>query len=56
MGVMSKTTTEENDGNYNRSYSYKRQVPSFQHSVAYLNIEDDIPHRTEGEAEQEHLD
>jgi hypothetical protein len=52
IGVMSKTTTEQNDGNNNRSYSSKREWPSFQHSVAYLNIVDDIPHRTEGEAGQ----
>jgi len=49
---MGKTTTEQNDGNYNRSYSSKREWPSLQHSVAYLNIVDDIPHRTEGEAGQ----
>jgi hypothetical protein len=52
---MSKTTTEKND-DHNRSYSSEREGPSFQHSVAYLNIVDDIPHRTEGEAGQEHLD
>ena len=52
IGVMSKTTNEQNDGNYNRSYSSKREWPSFQHSVAYLNIVDDIPYRTGGEAGQ----
>jgi tRNA (cmo5U34)-methyltransferase len=46
---MSKTTTEQNDLNYNRSNSSKKEWSSFQHSMAYLNIADDIPHRTEGE-------
>ncbi len=47
---MSKTTTEQNDLIYNRSDSSKKGWSSFQHSMAYLNIADDIPHRTDGEA------
>ena len=48
--VMSKTTTEQNKLNYNRSNSSKKEWSSFRHSMAYLDIADDIPHRTEGEA------
>lgn len=50
---MSKTATEQKvelPANYSRSYSSKEEWSGVQHAKAYLNIADDIPHRSEGEA------
>jgi tRNA (cmo5U34)-methyltransferase len=50
---MSKTATEQKEvlpANYSRSYSSKEEWSGVQHAMAYLNIADDIPHRSEGEA------
>lgn len=47
---MSKTITEQNLIRYKRSCSSKKEWSISQHAMAYLNIVDDIPHRSEGEA------
>ncbi len=44
---MSKTITEQN---LRKSYSSKKEWSGLRHVMAYLNIIDDIPHRSEGEA------
>jgi tRNA (cmo5U34)-methyltransferase len=44
---MSKTITQQNLG---KSYSSKKEWSGLQHVMDYLNIIDDIPHRSEGEA------
>jgi tRNA (cmo5U34)-methyltransferase len=48
---MSKTITEQREVvNYFLSPSSKTEWSNMQHAKAYLNIVDDIPHRSEGEA------
>jgi len=47
---MSKTLTEQSLESCSRSCSSKEEWSNFRHVVAYLNIIDEIPHRSEGEA------